>query len=347
MVRRGWTRIDVPAGLDPDHQGSTSSFSASTPGYFEAQSSSHFEDSGAQAAVSSKDGPSEVEDLEVRGCMKELEQEQSDRACLKEALKNAKTEGFLESRDTSSSPPEVSLAEANAKTVRVEGSLAVLGPDDVAERRVLEDALAKVRARATVAPVGPRLDECDKYCERAAKRFEKAQEVVSEALKVQIQREEELAEGKRRLEVLRVEAAATSSAANNPRDRRAVAFAESCCPVGGRFEAEPLVDHGEDFNRDQSKIAHARGCSIEGSCASASFWVRRRRDGFGASIQDRICTDVQFDRGGRQGTSSRDRRWKRTMCIMRMWCKSVRAKYGYRDVRVGEVRPAIQVLRSG
>ena len=26
------------------------------------------------------------------------------------------------------------------------------------------------------------------------------------------------------------------------------------------------------------------------------------------------------------------------MCIMRMWCKSVRAKYNYRGVRVGEAR---------
>ena len=139
--------------------------------------------------------------------LKVLGQEQSEaRACLEEALKKAKTESFSESRDTSSRPPEVSVAEANAKIVRLEGSLAALGPDDVAERRVLEDA--KVRARAAVAPVGQRLDECEKYCERAAKRLEKAKESVGEALKVQAQREEELAEEKRRMEVLRAEAAA-------------------------------------------------------------------------------------------------------------------------------------------
>ena len=74
---------------------------------------------------------------------------------------------------------------------------------------------------------------------------------------------------------------------------------------------------------------------IEGSCAS--LWARRRRDGVGASFQNRICIDVRFDRGGRQEASSRDRRWKWTMCIMRIWCKSVRSKYGYRGVRVGEV----------
>ena len=114
---------------------------------------------------------------------------------MEEALKKAKTE-VPESRETTSRPPEASLAEAT------------LGPDDITERRVLEDALAKVRARAIVAPVGQRLDECKKYCERAAKRLEKAQEVVCEALKVQTQREEELAEGKRRLEAHQSEAAA-------------------------------------------------------------------------------------------------------------------------------------------
>ena len=62
-------------------------------------------------------------------------------------------------------------------------------------------------ARAIVAPIG-QLDKCDKFCERAEKRVEKAQEAVAEALKVQTQREEELAEEKRRLEGLRAEAAA-------------------------------------------------------------------------------------------------------------------------------------------
>ena len=62
--------------------------------------------------------------------------------------------------------------------------LAALGPDDVAERRVLEDALAKVRARAIVAPIGQRLVECEKFCERAAKRVDKVQEAMGEALKV-------------------------------------------------------------------------------------------------------------------------------------------------------------------
>ena len=154
-----------------------------------------------------KGNPVESKIGRIEAALKVLGQEHSDaRSCLKDVLKKAKAEGV--SRDVSSRPPDVSVAEANAKVARLEGSLAVLGPDDVEERRVLEEALSKVRVRATVAPVGQRLDECEKYCERAVKRLEKAQEVVTEALKAQTVREEELAEGKRRLAVLQAEAAA-------------------------------------------------------------------------------------------------------------------------------------------
>ena len=91
----------------------------------------------------------------------------------------------------------------NAKVVRLKASLTALGPDNVEERRVLEEFRV-----ATVAPVGQRLDDCEKFCERVAKRFEKAQEAVSETLKAQSLREEELADGKRRLSEFRAEAAA-------------------------------------------------------------------------------------------------------------------------------------------
>ena len=152
-----------PGGLDPDHPGSPSSFSAV------AQCTL-----GDSCAVSQsfrrfrpKTDPAKSKITRFEAALKALGQEQSEaRACLEEALKKAKTEGSAESRDTTSRPPEASLAEANAKISRLEGSLAALGPDDIAERRVLEDALAKVRARAIVAPVGQRLDECEKYCEQ-------------------------------------------------------------------------------------------------------------------------------------------------------------------------------------
>ena len=80
-------------------------------------------------------------------------QEQSEaRASLDEAFKKAKTE-VPESRDTTSRQMRM------RRLLGLEGSLAALGPDDVAERRVLEDALAKVRARAIVFPVGHRFQK--------------------------------------------------------------------------------------------------------------------------------------------------------------------------------------------
>ena len=129
---------------------------------------------------SSKVDPSKLKVKKLECALNALGPEQSAaRACLEEVLKKAKTEGSTESRDTTTRPPEASLAEANAKMARLQGSLAAVGSDDIAERRVLEDALAKVRARAIVAPVWQRLDECEKFCERVAKRVEKAQDVVA------------------------------------------------------------------------------------------------------------------------------------------------------------------------
>ena len=146
--------------MDPDHPGSPSSLSPvaqCASGGTEAQSVSRFE-AGAPA-VSFKGGPVDVEDHEARDCVEGVGAGTVEaRTCLEEVLKKAKTEGSTESRDATSRPPEASLAEANAKMVLLQGSLAALGPDDVAERRVLEDALAKVRARAIVAPIGQRLD---------------------------------------------------------------------------------------------------------------------------------------------------------------------------------------------
>ena len=173
-----------------------------------------------------------------------------------------------------------------------EGSLAALGPDDVAERRVLEDALAKVRARAIVAPIGQRLDECEKFCERAAKR-RSIEGADAERGRV----------GGGEASVGRSPSRSCSptySATSHLKDGRVDASPESRCSVGGRSEAEPPVCHREDFSGDQSETTSrtsvARGGSIEGSCAFSSFWFLR--DGVGASRQVRISVDVRVDRGG-------------------------------------------------
>ena len=198
-----------------------------------------------------------------------------------------------------------------------------MGPDDVAERRVLEDALAKVRARATVAPVGQRLDECEKYCERAAKRLEKAKESVGEALKVQTQREEELAEGKRRLEVLRAEAAA------QPVPQPTIPGTDELSHLRTHY-AQLVGDLRQSHQLATEKI-------------STEISLKERID---LLMQEVAALKVRVPVSGSGGaemalvpvsrTGSRDRRWKPSISIMRIWCKSVRAKYGYRGVRVGE-----------
>ena len=201
--------------MDPDH-----SWSPPTFGHADRQENPKRSQSAASKIVM------------VPASKQQSQPKAKSRATLEDALKKAKTEGSGETREFSSRPSEVSLAEASAKVARLTGSLAALGPDDLEERRALEDALLKVHARATVAPVGHRLGDCEKICERAAKRFEKAQEVVAEALKAQTQREEELAEGKRRLEVFLLEAAPRSASPVKLWDRRVDASAKQCCAFG-------------------------------------------------------------------------------------------------------------------
>ena len=192
--------------MDLGHPGSRSSVgpvAQCASGGTGAQSVSRFE-AGAQAIV--KGGPVDLEDHEARDCIEGLGTRTVGSAhVFGGSSQEGQDGGFRVSKCLFSPTRGLGCRSEceNCPSPEFPGSV----PDDVAERHVLEDALAKVRARAIVAPIG-QLDECEKFCERAEKRVEKAQEAVAEALKVQTQREEELAEGKRRLEGLRAEAAA-------------------------------------------------------------------------------------------------------------------------------------------
>ena len=172
MVRKGWTKVDVPDGWVQIIRGPRPrSVQWPNAGRQEVPKRSQSAVSKPQEKVSKQLGvkgkPEELNFGRIEATLKVLGQEHSDdRSCLEEVLKKAKMEVVSESRNVSSRPPDVSVAVANAKVAPLEGSLAALGPDDVEERQVLEEALSKVRARATVAPVGQRLDECEKYCER-------------------------------------------------------------------------------------------------------------------------------------------------------------------------------------
>ena len=173
-----------------------------TPRCFEAQSVSRFEDSGAQAAVSSEDGPSEVEDHEVRGCIKGVGARAIRSPCMSGRSSQEGQDGeFSESRDTSSRPPEVSCgSECSAR-----GFFGSLGARRCRRTESSRGRVGEGPCTSYSRSSEQRMDECEKYYERAAKRLEKAKESVG---KVQTQREEELAEGKRRMEVLRAEVAA-------------------------------------------------------------------------------------------------------------------------------------------
>ena len=109
--------------------------------------------------------------------------------------------------------------------------LAALGPDDAEERRVLEEALSQVRARATVAPMGSDWT--------SARNIANGSPSVSKKHRKWRERGE-LAEGQRRLVTLRAEAAA-QPAPNPPhdaRDRRVGPIAETGRADGRRVEVE-------------------------------------------------------------------------------------------------------------
>ena len=253
MVRRGWTQIDVPAGWTQIIRGSPSSLSAvaqRTPGGTEAQSVSRFE-GGSPAAAFIEGGPIEIEDQEARVCVE----------CLGTGTvgspyvfgvspQEGQDGGINRVRHHQSTTREASLAEVNAKMVRLQGSLAALGPDDISERRVLEDE-------------GP----CTSHCCTSWATFGRVREVLRAG--GEASREGSGSSG-RSVEGSDVErggvgggeasfgsipsrscSSPSSSAANYPRDRRVDSSQESCCPVGRRSEAEPPVSHREDFSGDQ------------------------------------------------------------------------------------------------
>ena len=200
---------------------------------------------------------------------KALGQEQSEAgASLGEALKKAKTELPVSRDTTTSRPPEASLAEANAKIARLEGSLAALGRDDIAERRVLEDALAKVRARAIVA--GQRLHQYKKYCEGATKRLEKAQEVVRSI------EGDSTRGGVGRRETLFGSSPIRSRCSTSSVPQFTVPGTDELthlrCHVA-QLEGDLRQSHPLATEKISAGSSHARGCSFEGLRASTSFWV--------------------------------------------------------------------------
>ena len=113
------------------------------------------------------------------------------------------------------SPDEVRSA-ALAKIARLEAAITALGPDDSTEKSVLEEALQKVKKEAKLTPVGERLDSCLQFIERASKRLQLCEVDLAQVLQKKSRLENELAQARQNLEVLRAEASETAVAPPPP-----------------------------------------------------------------------------------------------------------------------------------
>ena len=96
--------------------------------------------------------------------------------------------------------------EGRERVVRLQAALDAMGNADDPEVLSLREALRKAKQPVSPGPVGGRLDRCAHFIGRAEKRLQKADEALE---KLQADRTilvRELAEGRARLEALRVEA---------------------------------------------------------------------------------------------------------------------------------------------
>ena len=84
---------------------------------------------------------------------------------------------------------------------KLERAVEVLGEDNP-EAAPLIVALKKLHVQAS-SPVGVRLDACQRFVERARKRYAAVQEAVEQALKTKSRLDCELQEGLQRLQRLR------------------------------------------------------------------------------------------------------------------------------------------------
>ena len=85
--------------------------------------------------------------------------------------------------------------------------VALLSPDDTAELKSLQVALAKARAQTVLPHPAKQVEDCEEYCTGAKRRLEKAREAAKAAQEAVARFEQELQEGLQRLEELRVAAA--------------------------------------------------------------------------------------------------------------------------------------------
>ena len=210
MVRRGWTKIEVPEGwtqlirgrrppstkwplADHRRQDSSKRNSSAVPLKSRPQAQ-------VKAVHTPSKGQSKVDRLQ--SALQALGPEDSSaRSALVEAIRIAKAEA------PKPVPPQQKVADAAARVGRLEAALQLLGEDDP-DAEPLKVALKQARMQARVRPVGERLDLCLQYVARVKKQVARAEDQVREAREALAQMEEKLANGLRDLEVLRAEASA-------------------------------------------------------------------------------------------------------------------------------------------
>ena len=103
--------------------------------------------------------------------------------------------------------PAQVASEASTKVSRLERCIALLSPDDTAELKSLQAALARARAQTVLPHPAKQVEDCEEYCTRAKRRLEKARETAKAAQEAAARFEQELQEGLQRLEDLRAAAA--------------------------------------------------------------------------------------------------------------------------------------------
>ena len=140
-------------------------------------------------------------------------------ASLRDALRKAKeVQEPKPVREAVSRSPDEVRADAVARVASLEAAIAALGDHDDQARKSLEEALAKAKKGANVAPVGVRLNSSMNYIERLRKRLTTKDAEISkkeeELRQLQSERAEEmtrLVAAEARLESLRAEAAAATN----------------------------------------------------------------------------------------------------------------------------------------
>ena len=109
---------------------------------------------------------------------------------------------------TTRTSPAESESQSAAKLAKLEAAHSALDQESP-EAKFLKSVIDKTRVRAGHGHPGKRLDECQQYMARAAKRLEIAKQAVVAAVAEQDRLQEEYNVGSARLEELKKEASAT------------------------------------------------------------------------------------------------------------------------------------------